>query len=277
MWGGTPRPAPPAEWHATLFTLANETLDPERAIAAAREYKLAGVLLHHVITDEPHSDAVVPPDPRPLELALLVDKAFRARRAYAAFKDDQRSSAAALGRKRRMFEALVDRARADVEQAITDGLRARDGFLLVPPMIVKPEMMSDWVVYNLALVLHRGLVPAAGDPVVWRPEGVSVCRACTMVFVPRRRQTGDFCRLCRKRPAEPFVAAGRPLEPGTRQTVRVPRLAGTMILGWKTTTIGLCPDCGAPFTGRRDATACSDCANRARQRRHRRSRARADD
>jgi hypothetical protein len=88
-------------------------------------------------------------------------------------------------------------------------------------------------------------------------------------IVPRRRATGEFCRLCQKRPAEPFVVGQRPLGPDTRQTVRAPKLAGNMILGWRTVTIGLCLGCGAPFIGRRDATACPDCANRSRQRRHR--------
>jgi hypothetical protein len=260
------------DWHATLFTRNDETPDPEQTMAAAREYQPAGVLLHHVITDEPHPDAVASPEPRPRELAVLIVEALVARRKLAVVEDDHRAPAAALQRARRASEALADHARAEVEQAITDGLRARNGFPLVPPMVVKPQMMSDWVRYNLALELCTALAPPAGDPVPWRPHGIAVCRACTTVFVPRRRSTGEFCGLCRKRPAEPFVVGQRSLQPGTRQTVRAPKLAGTLILGWTTTTIGLCPDCRTPFTARRDATACPDCANRARQRRHRQSR-----
>lgn len=263
----------PSEWHATLFTLAAETPEPERTMAAAREYKPAGVLLHHVITDEPHPDAAAAPDRRASDLPTLVDEAFAARRALSELQGDARSPAATLEHASRASETLVDRARAEVEQAITDGLRARNGFPLVPPMVVKPEMMGDWILYQLALALRTALAPPDGDPTPWRPRGIAVSRACTTVFMPRRRETSEFCRHCRKRPAERFVVGQRPLEPGTRQTVRAPKLADTMILGWTTRTIGVCPECGTPFTGRRDATACPDCANRARQRRHRRSRA----
>lgn len=266
----------PAEWHATLFTLTAETPEPERTMAAAREYQPAGVLLHHVLTDDPHPHAAALPDPRPSDLAALVDKAFAARRALAELEGDFRLPAATLECARRASEALVDCARAEVEQAITHGLRARNGFPLVPPMVVKPQMMGDRVLYHLTFALRTALAPPGGDRVPWRPRGIAVCRACTTVFVPRRRTTGEFCPLCRKRPAEPFVVGQRRLEPGTSQIVRAPNLASTLILGWTTTTIGLCPDCEAPFSGRRDATACPDCANRARQRRHRKRRANAD-
>jgi hypothetical protein len=272
-WNGQTGAA--AEWHATLFTLTAETPDPTGTIAAAREYKRAGVLLHHVVSDMPHVDAAAPLDPRAAGVAALVAEALEARRALAEFEDDVRSPAVARERFRQTAEALVDRARAEVEQAISDGLHARVGFHLVPTMIVKPEMIRDWLLYGVALAFRTALAPSGGDPAPWRPRGIAVCRACTAVFVPRRRATGEFCHLCSKRPAEPFVIGQRPIEPGSPQTVRTPKLAGNVIVGWATTTIGLCPDCGAPFHGRRDAIACPDCTNRARQRRHRESRANA--
>lgn len=265
----------PDEWHATFFTLTDETPDRDQAMAAAAEFKPAGVVLHHVVTDTPHPDAAAPCDPRPAELASLVDRALSGRRALA---DRERASwfaPATLERLRRTSDETVERARSAVERAITDGLRARWGFPLIPPAIVKPEMMGDWILYRLTLTLREKLASFCSGSSAWWPRGIGVCRACTMVFAPRRRSFGEFCHLCCKRPAEPFVVGQRTLEPGTRQTVRTPKLAGTMILGWTTTTIGLCPECETPFMGRRDATACPGCANRVRQRRHRRSRGNA--
>jgi len=153
----------PAEWHATLFTLAAETPDPERTVRATGEYKPAGVLLHHVITDEPHPEAAAPPDPRPADIAARVGEAFAARRALAALDGDPRSPATALVHARSEREVRVAPARVAVEQAINDGLRARAGFLLVPPMIVKREMMGDWIAYQLLLALRRALAPPDGD------------------------------------------------------------------------------------------------------------------
>jgi hypothetical protein len=87
----------------------------------------------------------------------LVDKAFAARYALAEHRGDSRSPVAAHDRARRSSEALVARARTEVEHAITDGLRARNGFLLVPPMIIEPKMMRDLVVYTLALAIRAAL------------------------------------------------------------------------------------------------------------------------
>jgi hypothetical protein len=268
----------PAEWHATLFTLTAETPEPGRVVEAAREYKPAGFLLHHVISDERHPHGGAPPDPRPADLARVSQDALAARRTVAEFEADPRCGTAAIEHRRQRSEALVKRARAAAELAITDGLMARNGTLLLPPMVVKPEMAREWLCYRLVLEVRAALAPVGGDPTPWRPRGIAVCRACTSVFVPRGRKTGEYCRLCRKRPAEPFVVGQRPLERGSSQPVRVPKLAGDMVLGWTATTIGMCPDCGTPFASRRDATACPDCASRVRQRRYRsRLRARTTD
>ncbi len=267
-WNGTERVQ--AEWHATLFTLTSETRDPDRTLAAARALKPVGVVLHHVLSQEPHPDAIVPVNSRAEDLCTLVDRALEARRTLSALETDPRVGVRSRERLRRRTESVVADAREEVERAVTAGLCARDGFFLIPPMVLGPEMISDWVAYRIALGLRAALAAPGGDEPPWRPVGVAVCRACTVVFVPRRRATGEFCSLCRKRPAQPFVLGQRPFEPGSRQTVRAPKLAGSMVVGWKTVTIGHCSECDAVFTGRRDATACSVCANRVRQRRHRR-------
>ena len=140
------------------------------------------------------------------------------------------------------------------------------GFLLIPPMVVKPAMLADWLSYQALLDLRARLDPRRAG--TWRPEGVAVCRGCTTVFVPRRRRTAEFCGSL-ERPATREVLGQRSLMPGETRAVRAPELTGNLIVGWKSVTVGMCPECGEPFIGRRDSTTCQSCAPRVRQRRRR--------
>ncbi|HWT95387.1 MAG TPA: hypothetical protein VN238_20490 [Solirubrobacteraceae bacterium] len=259
-----------AQWHITLFTLRNETPDPGHTRAVAEPLTPLGMLLHHVVTSRPSRREQLPEDPRPAAAADLLTHAFAARKKLARAQTDQRVTARTLDRLHRSTRALADEATSAAERAIDDGLRAREGMFLVPTMVMEPAMLTDWIDWHAVRLYRAAAAGIAFDHAfVWRPRGIAVCQSCTTVFVPRRRESATYCRLCSKRPAEPFVLGQRPIGPGQSQTVRVPELAGSMVVGWKTTTVGLCSACGKPYHGRRDATTCSACANRARQQRHR--------
>lgn len=258
-----------ADWHVTLFTRTRQTPDPPATFAAALRWKPIGMILHHVVTDGESLHERAPHDPRPGEIVQAVEQARSAVEAAWSAKTDGRVPTMAMDRLERLAAVRMSEGRALVEAAIVDGLLARQGFLLVPPMIVRPHMLDDYRLYLFALAVRAGLdVAPRAEACAWRPSGVAVCAACTTVFV-RRRPVATHCRLCSKRPAIAEVIGQRPLSDGQRQTVRVPDRVGNMIVGWKTTTVGLCPICGAPFSGRRDATTCPQCSNRERQRRYR--------
>lgn len=263
-----------SEWHVSLFTRTLQTPDPAATFAAALRWKPIGMILHHVITSGGSMHERAPRDPRPNEIARAVAHARSALTAARTAKADDRTPATSVDRAELRAAARMSEARRLVEQAITDGLLARRGFLLVPPMIVKPDMLDDCRLYMFALAVRAQLDrrPLA-EAWSWRPRGVAVCRSCMIVFLPRRRSVAERCRLCSKREAFPEVIGQRSLADGERQTVRVADLAGNVIVAWKTTTVGLCPGCGTPFMGRRDATSCGTCSNRLRQRRHRERRA----
>jgi hypothetical protein len=268
--GFNPRTGMPADAHVALFTRTRETPDPAAAIAAAVEYKPAGMVLHQVITPEVSAHEHAPQDPRPRDVARAVVAATRTVRDVRRAREDPRVPATTLDRLEQRARAATSHARAEVERAITDGLLLRRGFLLVPTMIVKAEMLDSWVSYVAALGTRAAFASGSmSESLTWRPSGIAVCRSCTAVFTPRRRSSSEYCSLCSKRPAARTVVGQMPFAKGRSQTVRVPRLAGHTIIGWKTTTIGVCTECGNPFHGRRDAIVCRTCSNRVRQRRHR--------
>ncbi|MDP9135086.1 MAG: hypothetical protein M3N56_09710 [Actinomycetota bacterium] len=259
-----------ADWHVTLFTRTPDTPDPDATVEATRRFKPAGMVLHHVLTGKPSPWEQPTPDPRPRMIVDALRRAGRAREAMRRAEADHRVPATTVDRSRSSAQTLANAARVVVEEAITDGLKARSGFLLIPPMIIKPEMLEDWAIYQDMLATHAALSSYVEPaPQTWRPIGVAVCASCTLVFIPRRRSTAEYCPLCSKRKAEPNVIGQAPLGTRQRQAVRVPNLAGSMITGWKKATIAICGACGQPFAGRRDAKACPACANRARQHRHR--------
>jgi hypothetical protein len=117
--------------------------------------------------------------------------------------------------------------------------------------------------------LRADLAPAAGDVVPWRPVGIAVCQACTTVFAPPRRSTAEHCDLCNKTPAVPLVLGQSPLRPERERRVRTPLLLGHVIRGWRTATVGSCPDCSEPFVAGVMRSLAPRGPNRARQRRHR--------
>lgn len=267
----------PSDWHVSLFTAAGHTPDPAATFAAALRWKPAGMILHHVVAAGACRHERAPVDPRPDKIARVVARARAALETADRARADERAPATSVDRSERQAAARTSEARSLVEKAILDGLLTRRGFLLVPPMVVNPETLDDCRLYLFALAVRAQLDPgSSAEPWAWQPRGVAVCCSCTTVFVPRRRSVAARCPLCSKRPAVPQVIGQRSLSEGERQTVRVPDLVGSMIVGWKTATVGLCPVCSAPFMGRRDATTCGACANRARQRRHRAKRARDD-
>lgn len=259
--------AAPAQWHATLFTLTAETPSPDETMRAVQPVKPLGVVLHHEVTSEIPPEAETPPDPRAAAVVALVGAARTSAEKARALERDPRRPREAVARVTRQERMHRERALGAVEAAIHDGLTLREGMLLVPPMVVKPEALRDQAVYALLRRL-RATLDSAPNALEWRPSGVAVCEGCTTVFVPRRRATAAYCPNCSKRPAAQ-VFGTRPLRVGEPQTIRVPELAGTMIVGWKTATIAICPACAEPFVGRVDATMCQRCANRERQRRHR--------
>jgi hypothetical protein len=256
-----------AEWHATLFTLECETPSPGETEDAVRPATPAGVLLHHVVASVLPPEAETPPDPRSAELVSLVHAAHAAGETRRALKKDSRCPREAVERVEREADELRERARNAVEAAIRAGLQLRVGMLLVPPVVLKPEALHDQAVYGLLRGLHRSLV-VVSNPIDWKPSGVAVCASCTTVFVPRRRTTAAYCGNCSRRPAAEAFGM-RALRVGEPQTIRVPDLVGTMIIGWKTKTIAICPGCNDPFVGRSDASRCRRCANRDRKRRQR--------
>ena len=133
-------------------------------------------------------------------------------------------------------------------------------------------MLLDWRVYEYTLALRARLeARCGGESGGWQPQGVRVCEACTIVFSTQRADA-RHCPLCRFRPAVPHVLGERPWTRGERQTVRAPRLMGSVITGWRSITLGVCDACGEPFMGRSDARACGSCSNAPRQRRHRAAR-----
>jgi hypothetical protein len=235
------------------------------------DLKPAGMILHHIVTDEPHEHELTPANPRATLVANAVATATHSTKRFRGALEDERVPPHADERLRSMAGAAQSRALDLIETAIADGLLLRRHFLLVPPMIIKREMLEDADLYFAAMGTRAAF---ANQPVAaavnWQPPGVAVCAACTLVFEPRRRGA-VYCDLCRKhkRPASREVVGQRPLTRGQTQTVRVADRVGNVIVGWKTATIGLCAECGGPFHGRRDAKVCQKCSNKVRQRRHR--------
>lgn len=265
-WHGSKRRQ--AEWHITLFTLADETPNPAMALAATREHTPAGMLVHHVVTAAPSPDAPTPTTPRAGRLAAQIDEALRERQRLDQIAADPRTPPDELVRRHQATASHLDTVRDDAESAIAAGLNARFGFLLVPPMVIKPEALLQQLLYDAVRQLRDRLdLSPTGIP--WRPTGVAVCSACGVVFRPKR-VTADYCPDCRDHPPPEHVLGQRPWVPGATQTVRAPKLTGSLIRGWKTVTTGICPGCGQPFIGRKDATACKECSPRLRQRRRRR-------
>lgn len=264
-WDGGTRT--PREWHATLFTLTDETPEPGRTRTAAETMKPAGMLLHHVVSVGARADATTPNNTQILEITDALRNARAAVRRAAIAASDSRTPLKSRQRLSKSAAGRVAGALKEIEQAITSGLRERCGLLLIPPMIAKPVMLADWLSYQALLDLRARLDP--GRAGTWRPEGIAVCRGCTTVFVPRRRRTAEFCRLCSKRPATCEVLGQRSLMSDETRTVRAPKLTGNLIVGWKSATVSMCPECGQPFIGRKDSTTCQTCAPRVRQRRRR--------
>lgn len=273
-WDGSRRVA--AEWHVTLFTLTTETESPERTIAAVRDIKPAGIVLHHVMTKRPSRLAATPPDPSAALLTAEIIAAMKARLRFVEASEDPRAVPSVIAARRRAVTTQLGRARTATAEAITDGLLKRVGFPLRPLAVIKPSMLEDWILYQLTLGL-RSQLALEPESISWRPEGVAVCESCALVFRPRKRRTAALCDFCQGRDVEPNVFGERPFVPGELQTFRAPKLRGNLLVGWKTASMGLCVECGEVFVAqRRDAEACAACTNKLRQRRFRERRSEPD-
>lgn len=276
-WDGSRRA--PADWHMTLFTRTRETEDPARTLAAISDVKPAGYVFHHVMTIRPSRCARAPRHPGAATITRQIHTAMKARKDYLALAQDPRVATPRLAAIRRSVADQLDEARLATEAAITDGLIKRTHFTLRPTAVIRPSMLENWILYGFLLELRLQLM-LDPEPIPWRPEGVAVCETCAMVFKPRRRRTAALCDFCRDGGVERQAFGDSPLVPGELQTFRAPRRNGNLLLGWRTASMGFCPECGEVFVAqRRDAQACEKCSNKLRQRRlrERRSRRSADD
>lgn len=257
----------------TLFTRREETPSPEKTVAALRDVRPAGFVLHHAMTVRPSSLAATPPHPLAAPLNAEILAAMGARQRFRDVSSDPRAAPMAIAKLRTSIEAQLDAARAKTEKAITEGLLRREHFLLRPVALIQPSILEGALIYAFLLGLRRQLL-LDPEPIAWRPEGVAVCDSCGMVFRPRRRRTAALCDLCQGRDLPSQVFGLRPLVPRELQTFRAPKLLGNVIVGWKTASMGICGECGEPFVVQRhDAKACASCTNKLRQRRHRARRA----
>ena len=108
------------------------------------------------------------------------------------------------------------RAGADLDQIIAAGLRHREGQLLVPVAVVKPELGLDAVTYEMLLEWRRKVHPSPGDGI---PDAPCVCEGCTHIFRPRGRKTRAHYALC--------VQSDRPLRTcSDSRTKWLPRMDG---------------------------------------------------
>jgi hypothetical protein len=253
------------ENHATLFTLSAETPDPRETLALAEQFCPWWMKLHHAIVDAPVPRSATPSAPEADVVLQAIEAYMDEGRRFKDLKNDPRILPDVITARALRLRDLRLVAVQAVEDGVRAGLEAREGTFLVPVALVKPEMLEDQFLYEMVLGVRRLLV-ADGRP--WEPDGIGVCTACTMVFVRRRAGT-VHCRLCRTRPAQPQVFGQEVWESGRRATIRVPQRVGNVVTGWRSATVGQCPECGKPFAGRRDKRACDDCSNAARQRRHR--------
>lgn len=266
-WNGRRRTA--EDWHMTLFTRREETPSPEKTVAALRDMRPAGLVLHHVMTVRPSSLAATPPHPLAAPLNAEILAAMKARQRFREVSSDPRAAPTAIAKLRASVEAQLDAARAKTEEAITEGLLRREHFPLTPVAVIQPSMLEGALIYAFLLDLRRQL-QLAPESIAWRAEGVAVCDSCGMVFRPRRQRTAALCNLCQGRDLPGQVFSLRPLVHGELQTFRAPKLLGNVIVGWKTASMGICSECGKLFVvQRRDAEACPSCTNKLRQRRHR--------
>lgn len=179
---------------------------------------------------------------------------------------DPRAGAEALGRVRGRLGPLRDDALTALTPVIEAGLVQREGTLICPPVVVRAEAAADWLAWR-SVELLLGLLGVKRDKAGRvKTGGLCVCKHCTLVFRPRgRKRVANTCPLCAHLPAALPLPLGLVRErltgPGDRVRVRAPLMAegsSRLIVGWNTTTIGRCVECGAPFSGRSDKRTCSD-------------------
>lgn len=184
---------------------------------------------------------------------------------------DYESSLTQLARRR-------DAALSSLEPIVEAGLERREGQFLRPPAIVRAEAAADWLAWrSICLLLAPLLVrtDAAGNVMT---RHLCVCKHCTHVFrPPGRKKTAGACPLCRHLPAQlppALGTSGRLSERGDRICIPVPVMAEgsrSWVVGWGTTTLGLCVECGAPCHGRSDQLTCAGAHRSKRNRRSRSS------
>lgn len=261
--------------HITLTTLEAETPDPEATLATVTPHKPVGVVLHHQIVESLLAEHEQVPDPRAGEFAQRLSELHDELERLSGLVSDSRVSPRARESRHARFASAAADLEAQVRAVVTEGLEKRLGMFLVPAMVIFGRDLHDRQAYEYLLRTVGWLRLAQGLELrEWRPEGIAVCRACSLVFRPKRRATAEFCsRLCRARTAAPAFGE-QPLQPGM-QPIRVPRLhPGThVVTGWHTKWVGVCPGCGKPFAGRRDAKACTECSPRLRQQSYRQRKA----
>ncbi|HXV04591.1 MAG TPA: hypothetical protein VFP23_01650, partial [Solirubrobacterales bacterium] len=94
-----------------------------------------------------------------------------------------------------------------VDEVLGKGLLAREGMLVRPVAIVKPEMIDDFIAWEFMKMNLRLLGGVKFWPPGWTPKTkpLSVCDGCTAVFRPARKRSARFCRLCsHKQPPPPL-------------------------------------------------------------------------
>ncbi len=178
-------------------------------------------------------------------------------------------------------DRLRSKAGSDLDRIIAEGLKLREGRLLVQAPVLTPDMCLDGVVHDWLRFIREKVHPTPGDPI---PGAPCVCQGCTQVFRPLgRKKRAAFCNLCAKRPPaqnvlgyEPIStfdltgkAASSPLSSRLHLPTRVPVVEGSEITGWRTVRLPKCAECGNRFLSKKvNGRYCSaPCRKRAARRR----------
>lgn len=207
-------------------------------------------------------------------------------RKYLTAKGDARTPPRALDLLADSTRKTRDLALREIAPVLRTGLELREGIRLRPSALPHIDLLKDWAAWT-GLVRHLADLGGqpAGNPIV--------CAGCTLVFRSRRRDERS-CDMCRKRKPNPGILGGLQGDPGTsplsvrldeliggakpilelsvwklgeRVTVGAPKLRDGTQVGWREVTLGLCPECGEPLSGRAGQKTCSKACRQKRQRR----------
>lgn len=132
------------------------------------------------------------------------------------------------------------------------GLERREGRLLLPPAVARPDAALDYIIWRVLSAARRGLGGDAGR--------LRVCESCSLVFEPRgRKRKVRFCPPCGRSESVRPVPGVLGLPPWDGRPVRVPRLDGRVIVGWDRAYWRACATCGDEFWATRaDHVLCEE-------------------